>query len=150
MGIKFKVFHKLLHDPGPVWYTRPLLKEFYHSKKSSCKSDQFEKREKKKTGFSANQIFLPLLLTLEGIRSGLERKLLNRRVHFLEISLFAMEIWVSMEAGLPYGQRLEGGQALSFVRLSPVFFFISLTSIGCGPSRWSMAKRIWEENKSAR
>lgn len=50
-----------------------------------------------------------------------------------------------MEAGLPYGQRLEGGQGLSYARLSPVFFFISLTSMGCGPSRWSMAKRIWKK-----
>lgn len=28
MGILFKLFHKLLHDPGPVWYIRPLLKSF--------------------------------------------------------------------------------------------------------------------------
>lgn len=25
MGKLFKLFHKLLHDPGPVWYIRPLL-----------------------------------------------------------------------------------------------------------------------------
>lgn len=68
--------------------------------------------------------------------------------NFLENSLIAMEIWVWMQAGLPYGQRLEGGQTLSYVRLSPVFFFISLTSIGCGPSRWSMAKRIWNKTKT--
>lgn len=58
-----------------------------------------------------------------------------------------MEIWVWMEADLPYGQRLEGGRGPSYGKLSPVFFFISLTSTGCGPSSWSMAKRILEKKR---
>lgn len=52
----------------------------------------------------------------------------------------AKDIWV--EADWPSGHRFGRGK-IHGTPASPVLFFINRTSIGCGPSNWSMAARIW-------